>query len=141
LTGPPQVGCIDAIRGTTPHESNRFQLRVFPTADQDYPLRIQYSLIQNALSDSFPYAYGCGQHPQLLKAAVIAAYEMRYDKPATDCWAVFQQLLQAAIVADKRRKASNAGANVDRSDEYEQMVGERWDRSWGAIALNGVLPT
>lgn len=139
-TGPPQVGCIDSIRGTTPHESNRYQLRVFPTADQDYPLRIEYSLIQNALSDSFPYAYGCGQHPQLLKAACIAAYEMRFDPPNTDRMVVFQQLLQSAIVSDKRRKAGNAGANVDRSDEYEYMTGERHDRSWGTISINGLEP-
>lgn len=142
-TGPPLAGCVDAVRGTGPNQSNRFQLRVFPTADQEYPLRIQYSLIQNAVSDSFPYAYGCGQHPQLLKAACVAAYEMRYDKPNTECWMMFQQLLQSAAIADKRRKASNSGPNIDRSDYDEQMHGDwrAWNRSWGSISINGVTPS
>lgn len=142
MTGPPQVGCVDAVRGTGPNQSNRFQLKVFPVADQAYPLRIQYSLIQNAMTDSFPYAYGCGQHPQLLKAAVIAAYEMRYDKPNTDCWMMFQQLLQAAVTADKRRKASNAGQNIDTSDYEEHLYGDRSQyRSWGTISINGNVPS
>lgn len=135
-TGRPQVGCVDAIRGVSTNQSNRFQLRVFPTADQEYPLRIQYSLLQSKMTTSFPYAYGCGQHPQLLKAAAIAAYEMRYDKPNMDYQQTFQLMLQAAIMTDKRRKPSNAGCNTDTSDEYEyQKV-----RSFGSISINGVIP-
>lgn len=142
-TGPPLIGCVDATRGTSANQSNRWQLRVFPKADQDYPLRIQYSLVQNAMSESFPYAYGCGQHPQLLKSACIAAYEMRYDKPNMDCMAVFQQMLQAAVMADKRRKSANAGSNVDHSDDIEYMYGESrlLNRSYGTISINGVTPS
>lgn len=141
-TGPPLVGGIDSLRGTTPTRSNRYQLRVFPTADQDYPLRIQYSLIQNALSDSFPYAYGCGQHPELLKAACKAAYELRYDQPQTYQMQLFQAMLAAAVVADKRRKPANAGSNMDRSDDVEHAYGDRsWERSWGAISINGLVPS
>ncbi len=118
-TGPPMMVAQRPVKGTTPTAGQRFELFVFPIADQDYTLQGTYYVNPDALSDTFPFPYGGAQHAETLKASCIAAAELYLDDMRGPRWQYFLERLQASIAVDRRSKSPRVGYNRDRSDSAE----------------------
>lgn len=113
-TGIPMYLCEEPLKGTQATQGQRMQLRVWPTADQDYTLTFAYRLNANAVTGNLPYLYGGSQHSELFLQACKAAAERDLDNiPATSPQAVhqpaFAQALQASIMMDRRSKPHTVG--------------------------------
>lgn len=122
MTGPPMLVAERPVRGTTPTQGQRFELFVFPIADQDYTIQGTYYVNPNALSESFPFAYGGSPHSETLLASCIAAAELYLDDARGPRWQYYLERLQASIAVDRRMKSPRVGYNRDRSDQYDQWI-------------------
>lgn len=113
-SGIPQYACVEPLRGTSTQAGQRWQMRVWPLADQDYQLTFAYRLSADATSGALPYLYGGSQHSELFLQAVKAAAERDLDNiPPTSPQAVhqasFKEMLQASIAMDRRNKPHTVG--------------------------------
>lgn len=131
-TGRPQVVSIQVLADLTPARSNRHQLYVWPTADKDYTLKLQYYLLPSYLTTINPYPYGGAIHAETLKAAILAAVERKLQDTPGKYALRFQQRLSASVALDKRFKPRDLGINVDHSDgtEYLSRLGRRSGQTW-----------
>lgn len=136
-TGRPLLACEEPLRGTTLQAGQRFQLHVWPTADQAYSLQFQYKIIGSALSGAYPYAYGGAQHAETILESCLAIAENRYDDMGGIHTALFKERLAASVAVDRAHKAQTLGYNADRSD----WRGRRYRRGyWNSnpVTINGV---
>jgi hypothetical protein len=116
-TGQPLYLATEPLKGTTKTRSNRQQLKVFPTPDQDYSIQFKYNLLPNFLSGSEPYAYGGAEHAETLLSACKATAEIDFNDIVNGTHSQeFQRLLAASIMLDNRAKPQHFGYNGDRSD-------------------------
>jgi hypothetical protein len=116
FSGPPMYAAESVLRGTGSTQGQRYQLLVYPQADQNYTLQAPYFLNPDALSDGFPYCLGGPQHTETCLAAVIAAAELFLDDDRGPRWQYFQERLEASIAADRKNKPQVLGYNRDCSD-------------------------
>lgn len=123
VSGPPLYAAEQPIKGTSAAAGQRFQMFVYPAADQAYNLQVQYYVNPDALSSAYPYAYGGMQHTETLLASCLAAAELYLDDARGPRWQYFLERLAASIGADRRNKPLKLGPNLDRSDNV------RWGRS------------
>lgn len=121
-TGRPMMACVEPIKGTTALRGQRMQLHVFPTADQAYPIKFQYYLIDGALTDERPYPYGGAAHAETILAACLAAAEWLQDGMAGVQAMKFRERLAASINHDRKSKPQLFGIMRDDSD------GQEWPR-------------
>lgn len=133
-TGWPQLVSVQPVEGLVATKSTAKQLYVFPTADQDYVISMVVNLRPDVLSNSYPYAYGGPELSELFLASCLAAAELRKMGQKAEHDANYQELLQAAISADRRMQAQTFGRNRDRSDIYHGA--NRMNR-WQQYALGG----
>lgn len=115
-TGWPEICCIEPLKGTNLYGGQRFQIRVWPTADQDYTLQLQYYLLPDALTDANPFAYGGTAHTETILEGCLAMAEQRLDDAKTLHTQNFQERLRASVAYDRKLKPRNLGYNGDSSD-------------------------
>ena len=119
FTGPPMYAAENVLKGTSPTQGQRYNLLIYPQADQNYTLQCPYFLNPDALTDTFPYCLGGAQHTETTLAAVIAAAELFLDDAKGSRWEYFQERLQGSIAADRKNKPQTVGYNADRSDSSD----------------------
>lgn len=137
-TGRPIYCCIEPIKGTTATAGQRFQLRFWPIADDDYQLKFQYYVNPDYLSGAFPYAYGGAQHAETLLESCLALAEKILDNEATLHSMLFKEHLAMSQQMDRRNKPQHLGYNGDWSDQKDQ----RWGfRGLNPITVGGVVPS
>jgi hypothetical protein len=135
MSGPPMYATQNPIKGTTFNAGTRFELMLFPAADQDYQVQGTYYVNPDYLSGAFPYAYGGPQHSETLLEACLSKAEKLLDDQATTHSMEFQRKLAESQRMDARMRPQKVGRNLDRSDDF----GERWNPHWyaGAGTYNG----
>ncbi len=139
-SGRPQLVCVEPIKGTTGTAGQRWQLRFWPMADTDYPIKVQYYVNPDYLSAAFPYALGGAVHAETILASCKAAAERDLDDMAQGPqWLNFQARLAASVNMDRRLKPQLHGYNEDRSDYRNRRWNPNWGRFWGenGITING----
>jgi hypothetical protein len=125
LTGPTMYASIIPLKGTTGTQGQRFQLLVFPLADQDYTLQMTYYLNADCLTGAYPYAYGGAPHVETILESCLKIAEERMDDSSTVHAMKFQERLAASISMDRRLKPQSLGPNLDKSDGQPY-----WSREW-----------
>lgn len=140
-TGRPEACCVQVRRGTGQARSNRYQLLFWPVADQDYTVHFQYYLAPDALTASFPYAYGGPVHAETVLAAVKAAAEQHQLGERGIEHEYFVERLRASVSLDRRNKAQHLGYCGDPG--YNRGRPARGGRHWrnqDPITYGGVTP-
>lgn len=137
LTGWPRLAAIVPLKQQSGIKGQRFELYLFPTADQAYTLQLTYFISCNDIDAARPYPYGGAQHAETLIAACLAAAEQRQDDTAGVQTQRFQALLAGSIAVDRRNKPQLTGYCGDGSDCRE------WDRrteiyQGEVVTFNGV---
>jgi hypothetical protein len=122
MTGPPMYAATQPLKGTTPTQGQRFQLFLFPAADQDYTLQFQYYIAPDYLTGATPYSYGGAQHTETILESCLAIAEERLDDASGIHAQAFASRLSASIAMDRRLKPQKIGPNLDRSDR------QGWER-------------
>lgn len=140
VTGQPQMCAVQLPSQTNQYSGQRARLLIYPTADQDYTLQIQYYLLPDALSTTFPYALGGSTHAETIKAAVKAAAELYQDNERGPMNALFIDRMRASISLDRRNKAQHLGYNGDPSFNRGRPYGRYLDNTRLPITYNGVSP-
>ncbi len=136
-TGRPERVAIRPLKGTSVGKGQRFDLFVFPTADQAYTLQFQYYILPDYLSDAFPHTYGGMAHAETILESCLSIAEQRLDDRATVHSMKFQERLAASISLDRRNKPQKLGYNRDLSDGM--AYGDVRDQHWRSpITVNGV---
>jgi hypothetical protein len=135
-TGPPMFAAQMPLKGTTGTQGQRFQLMIFPLADQDYTLQGTYSISPDYLSGAFPYAYGGAPHAETILESCLAIAEQRRDDAMSVHTSKFMERLKASIAYDSRLKPNKYGKNRDRSDEVPYTRGD-WHYLAPAATYNG----
>lgn len=133
-TGWPTMAAIQPLKGTTGSKGQRFQLWVYPIADQQYSLQFQYWLSVDDLDTNRPYPYGGAQHSETIIAACLAAAEVLQDDMAGPQTQRFQQLLMGSIAVDRRNKPQLQGYCGDHSDRGHNG----WDRRQDIYAADNI---
>jgi hypothetical protein len=116
-TGPPMLVALQPVKGTTATAGQRFQLFVFPLADQEYTLQLQYYVSPDMLTSAFPFPLGGAQLAELYLESCLAVAEERQDDALTVHREAFKTRLMAAVSADRKRKPQSLGYNGDRSEQ------------------------
>lgn len=116
----------------------RFQLWIYPIADQAYILSVPYYVNPDAITSASPHAWGGSAHSETILASCLAAAELWQDGARGPRYAYWMERLQASVSSDRRAKPQLGGYNGDRSDNYYD--GRRPNlHGWGpAIKYNGV---
>lgn len=125
-TGPPIYAAQVPKKGVSALAGQRFELYVFPTADQEYTLSCRYSILPDYLSGNLPYAYGGAAHSETIYEACLAAAERNLDdipKGQGPHSLAFSDRLMASIAMDSRHKPQKQGRNIDRSDSMDGYYG------------------
>ena len=133
--GPPMYATQNPIKGTEAQRGTRWQLMVFPLADQDYTLNATYYVNPDYLSGAFPYAYGGPQHSETLLEACLSKAEKLGDDQATTHSMEFQRKMQESQRIDARNRPQKIGRNVDRSDWDGRGYNSHWFA--GNMTYNG----
>lgn len=138
-TGRPEVAAVQWQRGTSLTAGQRANLVFAPQADQDYPMRLTYYLIPDALTDQSPYAYGGAGMSETYLEGCLAVAEQRLDNTRGIHSENFDRLLAASIDQDRRNKAQTLGYNRDRSDEAGWYWGGRRCGDTQPVSFQGVV--
>jgi hypothetical protein len=113
-TAPPQLAAvkIDDGDGSAPQ---RQILILHPTPDDTYKLRVRYEVTYIPLSESRPYPPGGPAHYETIKAACLAAAELRKEKKYGPMYNLFLDRLRSSIATDLRRGGEHYGYLGDSS--------------------------
>src|SRR5207244_3540755 len=79
LQGPPMYAATSVLKGTTGTQGQRFQLLVFPAADQTYTLVSTYVVNPDFMTAANPYHYGGPAHSETVLESCLAVLEERLD--------------------------------------------------------------
>ncbi len=135
-TGRPLAVALSPIKSAGPQ---RWQLNVYPAADQDYTLQVAYYLNPDSLTQGAPYPLGGLQHAETIREACLAAAETFMDDASTVHRMMFQERLAASVNSDRKTKPQTLGYNRDRSDLAAVNLGRdgtHW-LGYGGITFNG----
>ena len=135
-TGPPLMAAVRPKKGPSHDRGQRFELVLYPVADQAYSLQVRYYITPNALTGDRPYVYGGPEHHETILEACLASAEQRGDDAIGTHSMLFQERLAASIRMDRRHKPQTLGYNGDRSDGAG--AGRRQSMADGLVAtFNG----
>lgn len=143
-TGQPRCLEIEPLKEVNADHGQRFQFVIWPTADADYTLEFNYSILGKMLTGDLPYAYGGAEHSSTIKASCLAWAELHLDDipngPKQQYW---RERLAASISMDRQKQPHSLGYNADRSDRREVQRTSRWSHGWGfvPITVNGEIPS
>lgn len=115
-TGRPVWAAERPIRGTGHERSSRYELVVYPEANEAFTLEFSYYLLPEALTDANPYCYGGMQHAETILESCLAVAEERINDERGLHSQKFVERLAASMAIDRRNKAQLLGYNGDRSD-------------------------
>lgn len=119
-TGPPLVFAEEWQKGASDAAGQRCRLAVFPTANQEYTLRLEWYFNRDVEQGMGEFIYGGADHWNLFVTSVKAWAERHYDDGGNGSMrAAFMEELAGAVSRDRRRKAGTLGYN-----------GDRWGRVW-----------
>lgn len=138
-TGQPEVCAIKQEVTTGKYKGQRASLYVFPTADDDYTLSVQYYILPDTLTTSFPYALGGAQHAETIKAACLAAADLHQNDRKAQKWDLFIDRMRASISLDRRNKAQFFGLNLDQ--RYHSRRLDWRNDNMPVITYDGTEPT
>jgi hypothetical protein len=96
----------------TPATGMRWELILDPTPDDDYTLQYRYNVNPNAVATGV-YPIGGVQHAQTVKAAVLAAAELRALGGHGNYYEAFLRRLQSSVRQDMRFRSANLGPITD----------------------------
>lgn len=134
-TGSPQFVALRPLKGTDGYSGQRFQLHVWPTADQAYVLECTYYVLPDQISAYRPYPYGGAEHAETILAACKMAAEETQDD-TIGVWAVkFQERLAASVDKDRTKRPALLGYNGDGSVNRDRRMDVRMQ---GTVTFNGV---
>lgn len=121
ISGPPMYVCPVPVKSKLPtgDAGQRFELLVFPTADQDYTLSATYNINPGCLTDAFPYTLGGVQHSETFVESCLAYMELYLDDRKGIHNIEFDRRMAASIDIDRRSRPQRIGYNGDRSDDKE----------------------
>ena len=136
-TGPPRMVAVVPIKGTSFNAGQRFQLQIYPLADQAYTLDVEYYILPDYLSGALPYCYGGGAHSGTILEACLCAFERDMDNAMGVHEAHYQTLLAASISYDRNLKAQKIGFNLDNSDNRGSQRRREYEGQFATFA--GVL--
>jgi len=114
--GRPCKCALQPIKGTTGTQGQRFQLFFWPQADSSYNVQFTYYLLPDYLTGAFPFPLGGMSLAECLLESCLAKAEQQLDDTMGVHTQAFQQMLEAGMAADRKRKAQKLGYNGDRSD-------------------------
>lgn len=114
MCGPPKYVSEFVLRDNVPPTGQRRGIMVFPGADQDYLLQVQYSINPNRLSGANPFPYGGAQYRELYISSCLAIAEQRFDGAPGSAMMRFNKMLQAAVSADNKNRPQKIGYNANR---------------------------
>lgn len=138
-TGRPLMASLQPLKAMTSTRGQRFQLFLFPLADQNYTLQFPYYLLPDYINGANPYPYGGAAHAELYVASCKYAAERDLDDikggPQNQ---YFLERLAASVSADRRFKAQTLGPNLDRSDWTQGQRPWPWNHYQSGITVNGV---
>jgi hypothetical protein len=137
-TGSPRTVQVEAFRG--PQDENvgqRFELVVWPVADQEYSVRVTYDIQPDAITAENPFPYGGEAHAETFLQACVAAAELQRDGVQGPQAAEYMARLATSVSVDRRAKPTHYGYNADRSDGPHR--GRRdWLDSGYTVTFDGV---
>ncbi len=139
-TGQPIFCAVAVGEKTGVYKGQRANLIVFPAADQEYTLQIQYYILPNSLSTTFPYSLGGATHAETIKAAMKAAAEMHQDNARGVMYDLFVERMKASISLDRRNKAQSFGYNSDPGYNRDRFGYRYLNNIRVPITYNGVSP-
>lgn len=125
-TGRPEAAAIRPTKGTGLDRGQRYQLAVWPTAEQEYTLRLAYTVAPDFLTTANPYPYGGPTHRETLLESCLAVAEARLDANAGMHNALFIQQLEASISHDRRFQPRSLGYNGDGMRDDDSWSLRRW---------------
>lgn len=136
-SGRPMLASEQVLKGTETTRGQRFQLYLFPAADQDYTLTVPYKITPNALTGLRPICYGGAWHAETIRESCLAVAEHTlYDKAGIHT-ELFNQRLLASIGMDQAHKPHKLGYNADHS---HGLHNSRFERQDVVVTVNGVTP-
>lgn len=136
MTGRPELAAVRALKGTGARQANRYELYVYPEADQDYSLRLIYFISPDTLNVKNPHPYGGAAHAETIREACLMAAENFLDDQVDGPHSrKFAERLAASINADRRHQPRKLGYNGDRSDERRYRY-----RDGYTVTFDGVSP-
>jgi len=123
-TGHPQfVATRPKDTSVTSDEGQRWELLVYPTPDGSYTLQYTYAVLPNKLSSSKPYPLGGMSIGKLVRQACLAVAEQQEHDGAGHHTALFMQMLQAEVEADRARHTPEFfGQNLNYQDSLMRRV-------------------
>lgn len=134
-TGRPLVAAVQPLKETKPGRGQRFQLYLWPLADQAYTLRVAYYLTPDALTSHHPFPLGGMAHAETILQSCLSIAEQKLDDAMMVHTAKFKERLIASVNLDRRLKPQKLGYNRDRSDD---RYSDPSDRHWlNTITYNG----
>jgi hypothetical protein len=133
----PLLASLQPLKGTGAQQAQRFQLFIFPTADQTYTIQFQYYVNPDYLSGALPFAYGGPQHAETILESCLAIAESRLDDMDGVHAERFAARLPASIAMDKRSKEQHLGYNSDDSDNRDLVRRRMWNHYDDTILING----
>ncbi len=139
--GQPLLVAQEPIKGTGPTQGQRFQLRFWPLADQDYRIQFQYYLLPDYLSGALPYVYGGAQHAETFLSSCKAIAERDLDDIIDGPQQIeFMRRLDVSKDLDRRHKPQMLGYNRDHSDSHSEWT--RRDVHWNnpVVTFGGATP-
>lgn len=110
------IFCAVRTKVADGHSSPRYELMVYPTPDDAYPLTFRYNLIPNALTADAPYLLGGAVHASMIMASCRQAADALYnDNPRGATWEEFTTRLAVSIAIDQRAGSpAYLGRNTNR---------------------------
>lgn len=141
-TGRPQKFEVRPVKATDRTHGQRFQLAVWPEADDDYTLQFRYSILGEMLSGDLPYAYGGAEHAETILASCLEVAERTIDGIVQGPhWRHWKERLAASISMDRQKRPLSLGYVDDNSDAREAGYGGgRRYSDWPIISSNGLTP-
>ncbi len=112
-TGTARCVAIRPLKGTGTHTGQRFELAVYPTAEEATVFKVAYTIVPNALTAANPYPYGGPVHSETLLEACLSVAESRQDDSLGVHKALFMERLQASVSHDRKFRAQMLGYNGD----------------------------
>lgn len=124
VTGPPMFASVSPLRNPGGQQGQRWELLIYPGADQDYTLQVQYYILPDYLTGATPYPYGGAAHASLYLESCLAIAEQYQDDAMSIHTIKFKERLAASIGQDRKNKPQKIGYNGDRSDRIEMNRGD-----------------
>lgn len=139
-TGVPRLFAQRPKKTVAPGKIQTSELIVFPEADQDYTIRLPYTIAPDYLIETItPYPLGGVEHHEAILAQCLAVAELRRDNTLGVMNIDAEKMLQRAKDNDRRKNPNNLGQNRDTSDgvDWDRYNGHGWTQG-GGVVINGI---